>query len=190
MTVTLYTGAFNVVPTPWLNLTPTPTSPPAPTSVPTLTPTPTPTSTPVPTPAPTPSPTPGPTPTAYIQSLDAQVVVMRIFESSNPAVCGARTDYSDSFNRSATRFIFWELSLSHPAPGQQTTLDIDWVYYRSDGSVFQQQVHNATLDASTLASTHCAGTGWDEPGQWAIDFYRVDLSVEGVLVASVTFQTT
>ena len=115
---------------------------------------------------------------------------MRFFESAPILVLGAAREYSQTFDQSSTRYIYWELSLTHPAPDQRLTFAIDAVFYRADGSIFTVQMGSFNVEANAVASTHVKGTGFDQPGNWNADSYRVDLSVEGVLVASETFQVT
>jgi len=45
-------------------------------------------------------------------------------------------------------------------------------------------------DEGKKDTIHIWGSGFVDPGQWSADSYRVDLSVDGVLVASETFQVT
>ena len=90
----------------------------------------------------------------------------------------------------STRYIYWELGLIHPAPEERLTFVIGAVFYRGDGSIFKGQTGSFTVDANAVASTHVKGTGFDAPGNWAIGSYRVDLTVDGVLVASEAFQVT
>ena len=115
---------------------------------------------------------------------------MRFFEGPPLLPPGAERVYSQNFNRSDTRYIYWELGLVHPPPGQQQTLVITAVYTQSDGTQFKLQTYNTLILASAVNTIHIKGTGFVDPGQWSAGSYRVDLSVEGVLVASETFQVT
>ena len=160
--VYLFVGTYTPIATPWLGLTPTPT----------------------------PAPTSGPA-TGFIESLQAQVLELRFFESASILVPGAARVYSQTFFQSATRYIYWELSLTHPGPEETLTFDIGAVFYRADGSIFSDQGENSfTVLANAVASAHVKGTGFAETGNWPLGSYRVDLSVEGVLVASDSFQVT
>ncbi len=116
---------------------------------------------------------------------------MRFFESAPILVPVAPKLYSQSFERSATRYIYWKMSLVHPPPGQQQPLEITAVYTQSGGTVFISQApYSSIILANAVTTTHIKGSGFSDPGLWPADSYRVDLSVEGVLVASETFQVT
>ena len=115
---------------------------------------------------------------------------MRFFEGPPVLPPGSERVFAQNFNRSDTRYIYWELSLVHPPPGQQQPLDITAVYTRSGGTVFTEHPYSTVILANAVNTTHIKGSGFSDPGQWTADSYRVDLSVEGVLVASETFQVT
>ncbi len=116
---------------------------------------------------------------------------MRFIEGPPFLPPGAERVYSQSFNQSDTRYIYWELSLVHPPPGEQQPLEITAVYTQSGGTVFISQApYSSIILANAVTTTHIKGSGFSDPGQWPADSYRVDLSVEGVLVASETFQVT
>lgn len=115
---------------------------------------------------------------------------MRVFEGPSVLELGAERVYSQNFSRSDTRYIYWELNLVHPPPGQQQSLVITAVYIRSDGTLFTQHTYSSIILTSAVNSTHIKGSGFLDPGQWSLGLYRVDLSVEGVLVARETFEIT
>lgn len=115
---------------------------------------------------------------------------MKLFEGPPILPPGAERFYSLEFNVSDTRYIYWELSLVHPPPGQEQALNITAVYTRTGGIVFTEHAYSNPILASAVNTAHVKGSGFSTPGQWPADFYRVDLSVEGVLVASETFQVT
>ncbi|MCI0845667.1 MAG: hypothetical protein J4N33_00985 [Chloroflexi bacterium] len=115
---------------------------------------------------------------------------MKFFEAPPVLLPGASRDYSQNFSGSETRYIYWELSLTHPPPGEQQALEITAVYTRSGGTVFTEHTYSTIILGSAVSSTHIKGSGFSDPGQWSADTYRVDLSVEGILVASETFQIT
>ena len=56
--------------------------------------------------------------------------------------------------------------------------------------MFTQHTYSTIILASAVNTTHIKGSGFSDPGRWSADSYRVDLSVDSVLVASETFQVT
>jgi hypothetical protein len=175
-----------------------------PTPLPTNTPTPAPTPTPVPTNTPTPAPTPTPviivvtptplpvTPTPiseeqHIPSLNASVRQLRFYEGGEERVPVEERVYGHRFTRATTRFIWWELCLDYPPPGRRIDFDI-WAVYYTDGSLFGENLQHTYLPADWTASCHQWAKGWNEPGKWSVDFYRVDVYIDEQKVATESFE--
>jgi hypothetical protein len=175
-------------------------APPAaePTPVPSPTPAPifAPTSTPRPVSTPTPAPTldqiplPASVLAENIASLNARIVGLRFFESPIDGVARDQRVYDLSFPHSTTRFLSWELTLAFPAPGRQTDVLIDSVFLRNDGGVFAQQSTEVSINAGWTSLWHSVGTGWNDPGQWAVGLYRVELFIENEFAATAWFKVT
>jgi hypothetical protein len=69
-------------------------------------------------------------PTGYIPSFNAKVISLRFFESPLPpdGVPREQRVYSNRFLKSQVRTIYWELSLTHPAPGRRVNFTIESVW--------------------------------------------------------------
>ena len=89
-----------------------------------------------------------------------------------------------------TRFLSWELALAFPAPARQTDMVIDSVFLRNDGSILAQQSTEVTINADWTSIWHSVGSGWTDPGQWAVGLYRAELSIEDELAATAWFKVT
>jgi len=171
----------------------------APTPLPTAEPkaTPAPTATPAPLPAPSPTPTsePAATPTATasgsIPSLEARVTDLRFFESGATSVPREDRVYRQIFDQEATRSVDWELTLAHPPPGAQIyEFTVEAVYHRPDGSVLGRSTHEGRIEGDSTISwstSSFGGFGTGRTGGWPLGAYRVDLLVEGGLIASSGF---
>ena len=129
------------------------------------------------------------TPSNYIPSTDAQVTDLKFYETPQESIPYGQRAYSQVFNASTARAIAWELHLTHPAPGQRMNLIIDSVYHRSDGSVIgRASTDGANVSGDATGTIVSVGTGWDQAGNWPTDTYRVDLFVEGELIAGGEFE--
>lgn len=164
--------------------------------------TPVPTATPEPTARPTPGPTPVPQPTptplldeqpalvkfkGSIPSVNARVTDIRLFErGSDPSTTDDRV-YRNTFDRTAARFVYAEISLAYPIPESRVTFDLETTYRRSDGSIFGSSTRDSYFESDWTSSSSARGRGWADPGKWPADTYTVELSVEGNLVASSQF---
>ncbi len=130
-----------------------------------------------------------PTQTFYeIPSLTARVTGLRFFESPFDVVPKGERVYSISFDGSKTQFINWELNLAHPAPGRGIDLVIGAVYRRGDrGSIYAEQAFDGHLESHWTSSEHSWGWGSQDP-DWPVGSYRVEVSIDGLRVASGEFE--
>ena len=53
-----------------------------------------------------------------------------------------------------------------------------------------QQSTEVTINAAWTSLFNSGGSGWNDPGQWAVGLYRVELSVENELAATAWFKVT
>ena len=118
---------------------------------------------------------------------------MRFYESASPGFKSVPRDdrlYRKVFFRSTTRYVNGELYVTFPVPDRQIDFNIDAVFYRSDGSVVDRRVAGGYVNEHWRRGSEywVFGTGSSQPSQWKAGLYRVDLSVEGKLIASEEFE--
>ncbi len=118
----------------------------------------------------------------------ARITELRIYEGGYDVTPYEKRVYRDRFDRTSTRYLWWELNLAYPKLTSKIEFDIDAVYYNSDGSVFARQTKNAHVDAEWTESWHTFGHGWKDAGHWTPGKYRLDLYVKGNKVASRSFE--
>ena len=164
--------------------TPTPTAEPRPAA----------TNTPLPTitPLPEASPTSPPTPTSsdsYIIDV-AQVTDVLFFESGVGVPPVEEREYAVRLPKSTSRYINYELNLEYPAPEQRIDFVIQAVWYDPDGEIFGEDSMDGYIESDWTSSTHAWGRGWEEPGEWDVGKYVVDLYVGGASLASGSFEIT
>jgi len=122
-----------------------------------------------------------------IPSLDAKVKSLRFFESGyEPAQMGERA-YDRQFRRDRSRYVNWEIHLTHRAREEGRDFQIDEIWYKPDGSVLAKQKLKSHLQESWLYSYHYHSWGWDEPSHWPLGKYRVELYVDGARIAAGSF---
>ncbi len=129
-------------------------------------------------------------PTIYIPSLKGVVTQLKIFEGGQGGVADDQRNYQNSFSSSSSRFIYWELNLSHPAPGRRLEFAIDEVWYGPDGSEFARNTTSSHILDTWSTSNHYSSWGWNEPGKWKPGTYRVDIVVGGKKITSGSFVIT
>lgn len=125
---------------------------------------------------------------AGIPSLRATLTALRFFEGGDEGVPVDRRQYGTSFSTSSSRFVYWELSLAHPAPGRRVDFTIESIYYAPDGSVIGRADLSTYLEGHWLDSSHCYARGWVEPGHWLPGTYRVEFFVFGERIAVAEFE--
>jgi len=123
-----------------------------------------------------------------IPKLSANVSELNFYETGEKQIPKQQREYRNRFTKSRSRYIRWELSLTHPAPGRRMDFSIDAVWHRSDGSVINRQTSPTWVEADGKNSWHTQGWGWKEPGNWEAGNYRVELFVEGEKVTSGSFE--
>lgn len=127
-----------------------------------------------------------PPPTGTIPSLDATVSSLRFFEGEYQAPPREQRVYTQRFDPARTRYVHWELTLAHPAPGRRRVFSIQSVWYHPDGRVLARLPMHTAVEADWTWSYHHAS--WHGTGGWAAGTYRVELYVRGQPVAGGSFE--
>jgi hypothetical protein len=128
---------------------------------------------------------------------DPAVAELRFYESGYEDLPLEQRVYEERFASENSRYINWELDLEYSAPGSPVDFKITAIYLRDTGAGSWEEFHRHTVDAHVeeewTGSLHWSGYGYDDPGNWAIGFYRVDIYFEGLgsdgqLIASQGFE--
>jgi hypothetical protein len=129
--------------------------------------------------------------------LNPQVTALRFYESGYGDLPPDQRVYAQRFASDTSRYINWALDLEHPAPGRPVDLKITAIYLRDNGTGSWEEFWRGTWDTSVegdwTESSHWGGYGFDDPGNWPIGSYRVDiyfegLNIDGQLIASEQFE--
>ena len=113
---------------------------------------------------------------------------LKFNESGYDSIPKTQRDYKTQFSKSTSRYINWELNLSHPAPGQRIDFEIEAVYYRSDGNVLARNKRKTYVKSEWTSSYHNYGWGWKTPGKWPLGKYRVEVYIKNEKVTSGSFE--
>ena len=118
---------------------------------------------------------------------------MKFYESASPGYDAVPRDdrvYRTVFPRSTTRYVNGELHITFPTPDGRIDFNIDAVFYRSDGSVVARRIAGGYVNEHWQRGSGywVFGAGSGQPYRWETGLYRVDLSVEGKLIASEEFE--
>ena len=88
-----------------------------------------------------------------IASIRATVTGVRFFEGASQPPPLARRRYDDRFLHNPGPWIYWELSLAHPAPGRRTSFTVEEVWRAPRGGVAYRNSRVFTLEPDWNAST-------------------------------------
>jgi hypothetical protein len=124
-----------------------------------------------------------------LKSLNARVTSLRFFAGAKEIPPLGQRNYSQSFGKSQTKFIFWELNLQFPGTRpNQVDFDLQAIWYRPDGSIMDQVTTRHLIKPEWKESAHASGIGSEEAGQWKTGTYRLVLKIKDREVATGSFQ--
>jgi hypothetical protein len=122
-----------------------------------------------------------------IPSLNALVNGIRFFETDAGLPDAANRRYTTEFNWELTHFIYVELSLIHPPPGQFREIPVTCMYRYPTG---REYTFSWTLrvEATRASATTTQGWGSATPGAaYPVGTYGVECSAEGHAIAHGSF---
>lgn len=127
--------------------------------------------------------------TRSIDFLNAKVTYIKFFESGYDAPPVDQRSYRTSFSRTGTRYVSWEMTIEYPSPGKKKEFAIEHIWFNPSGTEIFRSTFNTYIMENWTFSYHNTGYGWREKSSstWVAGAYRVDLYVEGVKIASDTF---
>ena len=118
---------------------------------------------------------------------------MKFYESASYGYKAVPLDdrvYRTIFPRSTTRYVNGELFITFPIPDRRIDFEIDVVFYQSDGGGVARRTAGGYVNERWGRGSDywvvSAGSG--QPSRWKAGLYRVDLSVDGKLIASEEFE--
>ena len=112
----------------------------------------------------------------------------RFFNAGEDPIASAQRDYSHNFGQTNARVIYCELDLNHTRPGENKAFVMQAVYHDPDGVVYGDVVIKPVVEAGRTSSNWVLGYGWDDPGNWDVGTYRVDVYVGNEKITSDSFE--
>ncbi|SVD64489.1 uncharacterized protein METZ01_LOCUS417343, partial [marine metagenome] len=85
-------------------------------------------------------------------------------------------------------YLAWGLHFNFPSPTDRGEFVIDAIYHREDGREFSRHSAKMYVEPWWDSAFQTSGWGWTDLGLRERGIFRVDLSVEGTLVAIGEFQ--
>ncbi|MET0647186.1 MAG: serine/threonine-protein kinase [Pyrinomonadaceae bacterium] len=134
----------------------------------------------------TPTPVPTPTPSYDIPALRADVADLKLFESGEGSLPAEQRTYATTFYKSATRYINYELKLSHLAPEGTRYFTLERIWSKG-GTVIHSSSASHSIEDPWTATTFTGGYGNASSGSFAAGSYKLDIRCDGKVVASKNF---
>jgi hypothetical protein len=122
------------------------------------------------------------------KQLGVTISSLKFFEGDIPAPKEELRVFGDCFKQSTTRYIYFQLNLEYPAPQKNLSFSLNYICYRSDGSIVENQKFDTGIESNWTNSSHWAAWGKKEPGYWICDSYKVEIYINGVNVAHGNFR--
>jgi len=122
-----------------------------------------------------------------IQSLQANVSGLLFYESAREIPPLNERAYATEFAQSAARYVSWELRIDHPDPALRLDFRVSATYMDPKGNRLTEHHIDSHIEPGWTSSMHTSGFGYDDPGQWEIGQYRVDIVIDGRPVTSDFF---
>ncbi|MBI9043952.1 MAG: serine/threonine protein kinase [Anaerolineaceae bacterium] len=135
-----------------------------------------------------------------IPYLNADVMALDLFETPSEILPVDDRIYLREFSKETTRFIGWELTLSHDAPGEETPFNLSQEFIPLNVPVCNDPNADYNFCNAELTSTEFVmeadwvnsfwwwSYGWEEPGNWSEGIYQLNIYIEDEQVASQTFE--
>jgi hypothetical protein len=118
-----------------------------------------------------------------------EVRSLNFYASDGSEIAREKRTYSTLFPRAYTRYIWSELTIVHPAPGTEKTIEVDCAYYYPWGEQVGQVHLRYNMQPSWGAAYSEKSLGWAER-KWPAGVYLVDCNAGGSRIAAATFQVT
>lgn len=120
-------------------------------------------------------------------STGAAVTSLKFFEAGNDLPSADAREFGTSFSKTASRYIYYQLSLEHGYLSDQVDFTLTARLYKSNGTLYGEFEHSSYILSSWTTSWHVNGWGWENPGNWPVDTYTVKLFYGSEEIASGDF---
>jgi hypothetical protein len=122
-----------------------------------------------------------------IPAIHANATSIRFYEKGESKLELNKRNYGHVFTKSKTRYVSWELNLEHPQHVRRADFNIKAILYSADGSIVSEQTLPTYIDADWIGSYHSDSWGQNKYGNWQVGSYRVELYIDGKIVANDSF---
>jgi hypothetical protein len=128
-------------------------------------------------------------PPLKLSDINGKVTSLLFYEGGYNILPKNQRKYAEIFNKSETRYIYWELNLEHPEPGKKANFIITYIYYKPDGTEFCRSKKLSYINKNWSSSWKTQGWGNKTPGAaYSKGIYSVKLYIADEEIASGKFE--
>jgi hypothetical protein len=95
--------------------------------------------------------------------------------------------YRNSFKQKRTRRIVSEVTVTNLQWNENPTYNLGFTIYNPVGTTFYSYSDKWDIWCLTGTARYRAACGWDDPGHWPLGAYRVEVTIDGALLAKGSF---
>jgi hypothetical protein len=122
-----------------------------------------------------------------IPALRANVTALRFFEGPYDAPPRAQRVYARRFSQSSARYIWAQLEISFPRPGQVLEAPVNCIY-NHQGDEWGRAEMNIVIQPEWESAYTPAGYGWRDAGHWPRGTFRVQCIADGSVITEASFE--
>ncbi len=113
---------------------------------------------------------------------------MRFFEGGYNVPDEAQRRFTGQFPKSATRYVWCQIDVENRLHNvREQTHKVVWRYYNPDGTLRGEPGLDFRIKPEWYTAWIPYGWGWDEPGNWPVGTYRVEIWIDGQKMAQDLF---
>lgn len=124
----------------------------------------------------------------YDESKAVECQALRLFEGGATAPSPTQRVYLTRFSKKSTRSVYFELTIKNNLWRlEDHLLQVTGDYYRPDGGLLHSVESSYPIPAGHEYCVLKSAFGWDNPGQWRVGDYRLEVSINGKKAAETAF---
>ena len=128
----------------------------------------------------------------HIQQLDVYVTPLKIFEGGYNESFANQEAYTinNMFQKSSSRSVYWNIRLFNPTNDRREFTASATLYRHNNNTIYGSEYRENFIAEPNQTVYLQSYWGWDYPGQWEQNVYRVELCIENNIVGNIFFTIT
>lgn len=124
----------------------------------------------------------------YIKRIGVFLTNIQLYESNVEEIKKEYRVYNNTFKKSETRYINWEVNFYHNNITRDINFPITAVYHKSDSTEIIKQTLDTFIESNWETSYHSFSWGWDKGGRWEPGKYFIKFYTENEYIGATNFE--